>query len=207
MPTALKEWAVTVRALAEGEQLVTLRKGGIREPGKHFELEHKRFFLYPTFDHQAAALVRESHVPEVGRAIEDATWPGKAPSARMVAGGAELPQPVSVRIRAWADVTTAWETTDPAAVEALGRFHVWTSDYAAKRLKWKPRHPLHVLMLRVHRLPRPITVKVADAYLGCRSWIDLEREIAFEGTPVLSDTEFSRAHTQIEQLLGVPAVA
>ena len=52
MPIAFKEWAVTVRALAEGEQLVTLRKGGIREPGKHFELEHERFFLYPTFDHQ-----------------------------------------------------------------------------------------------------------------------------------------------------------
>jgi hypothetical protein len=27
-----------VRALAEGEQLVTLRKGGIREPNKHFEV-------------------------------------------------------------------------------------------------------------------------------------------------------------------------
>ena len=30
MPIAFKEWAVTVRALAEGEQLITLRKGGIR---------------------------------------------------------------------------------------------------------------------------------------------------------------------------------
>src|SRR5262249_55747911 len=27
MPIAFKEWAVTVRALAEGEQLITLRKG------------------------------------------------------------------------------------------------------------------------------------------------------------------------------------
>ena len=52
MPIAFKEWAVTVRALAEGEQLVTLRKGGIREPAKHFSLDHERFFLYPTFDHQ-----------------------------------------------------------------------------------------------------------------------------------------------------------
>ena len=40
MPTAFKEWAVTVRALAEGEQLITLRKGGIREENKHFEIEH-----------------------------------------------------------------------------------------------------------------------------------------------------------------------
>ena len=59
MPIAFKEWAVTVRALAEGEQLLTLRKGGIREPDKHFNVEHERFFLYPTFDHQRADLVRE----------------------------------------------------------------------------------------------------------------------------------------------------
>ena len=45
MPVAFKEWAVTVRALAEGEQLVTLRKGGIREETKHFEIEHDRFCL------------------------------------------------------------------------------------------------------------------------------------------------------------------
>src|SRR5262245_18778002 len=49
MPIAFKEWAVTVRALAEGEQLVTLRKGGIRDDRKHFELEHDPLFLYPTF--------------------------------------------------------------------------------------------------------------------------------------------------------------
>ncbi|MCZ4491104.1 MAG: hypothetical protein JWP53_33, partial [Conexibacter sp.] len=46
MPIAIKEWAVTVRALAEGEQLVTLRKGGVDEPSRNFSLEHDRFFLY-----------------------------------------------------------------------------------------------------------------------------------------------------------------
>ena len=70
MPIAFKEWAVTVRALAEGEQLLTLRKGGIREPDKHFKLEYERFFLYPTFDHQCSELVRESHQPELVRALE-----------------------------------------------------------------------------------------------------------------------------------------
>ena len=51
---------MTVRALAEGEQLLTLRKGGIREENKHFEIEHDRFFLYPTFDHQRNDCVRQS---------------------------------------------------------------------------------------------------------------------------------------------------
>lgn len=207
MPTALKEWAVTVRALAEGEQLITLRKGGIREENKHFELAERRFFLYPTFDHQQAALVRESHVPEVGRAIEDATWPGRIPTARSLASGAAVPQPSSVKIRAWAEVSAAWEIESPALVEELSPFHVWTDNYAIKRFSWKPRHPLHVLMLRVYRLPRPITVKVLDAYQGCTSWVDLQREIGFDGTPVLSDGEFQRAHAQIERLLGAAAVA
>jgi len=74
MPIAFKEWAVTVRALAEGEQLLTLRKGGIRVPGKPFRLAHERFFLYPTFDHQTGDLVRESHQPELRRALEEGVW-------------------------------------------------------------------------------------------------------------------------------------
>ena len=82
MPIAFKEWAVTVRALAEGEQLLTLRKGGIREAGKHFALEHDRFFLYPTFDHQRNDLVRESHQPELRRALEEGVWPEGDPPAR-----------------------------------------------------------------------------------------------------------------------------
>ena len=81
MPIAFKEWAVTVRALAEGEQLLTLRKGGIREPEKHFQLEHDRFFLYPTFDHQRTDLVRESHRPELARALEEGVWSDGEPSA------------------------------------------------------------------------------------------------------------------------------
>ena len=81
MPIAFKEWAVTVRALAEGEQLVTLRKGGIREPGKHFSLDHERFFLYPTFDHQRRDLVRESHQPELRRALEEGVWADGEPPA------------------------------------------------------------------------------------------------------------------------------
>ena len=83
MPIAFKEWAVTVRALAEGEQLLTLRKGGIREPDKHFSLEHDRFFLYPTFDHQRNDLVRESHHPELRRALEEGRWQWEGAQVRV----------------------------------------------------------------------------------------------------------------------------
>ena len=87
--------------------------------------------------------------------------------------------------------------TDRRAVDALSPFYVWTTDYAEKRLAWKRRHPLHVILLRTYRIPRPVTVKVRDEYGGCRSWLELTRDLPFEGTPVLSDEEFERASEEI----------
>ena len=88
MPAAFKEWAVTVRALAEGEQLLTLRKGGIREENRHFEIEHDQFFLYPTFDHQRNDLIRCSHHPELARALEEGVWPeGEPPAEALIQDG------------------------------------------------------------------------------------------------------------------------
>ena len=102
-----------------------------------------------------------------------------------------------MRIRAWAEVAGSWTVTDRRAVDALSPFYVWTPDYAEKRLAWKRRHPLHVLLLRTYRIPRPVTVKVRDEYGGCRSWLEITRDLPFEGTPVLSDEEFERASEEI----------
>src|SRR3984893_18911021 len=104
MPIAFKEWAVTVRALAEGEQLLTLRKGGIREPDKHFKLYYERFFLYPPFDHQRTDLVRESHRPELSRALEEGVWSEGEPTPQAMNRGEDLAQTDRVRISAWAEV-------------------------------------------------------------------------------------------------------
>jgi hypothetical protein len=197
MPIAFKEWAVTVRALAEGEQLLTLRKGGIREPDKHFTLEYDQFFLYPTFDHQRSDLVRASHQPELARALEEGVWSDGEPSPNVFQTDREISQPDRVRIRAWAEVAAHYTITDRRAVDALAPFYVWTTDYAEKRLAWKRRHPLHVILLRTYRIPRPVTVKVRDEYGGCRSWLELTRDLPFEGTPVLSDEEFERASEEI----------
>jgi hypothetical protein len=209
MPIAFKEWAVTVRALAEGEQLLTLRKGGIRESAKHFEIEHDRFFLYPTFDHQRNDLVRESHRSELGRALEEGVWTDGEPPVSALTQDGGIPQPERVRIRAWAEVSASYLITDPRCVEALSPYHVWTNDFAEKRLAWKRRHPLHVIVLRTYRIPRPVTVKVRDEYGGCRSWLELQRELPFEGTPVLSDEEFERAGAEIEAIASdaIPVLA
>jgi hypothetical protein len=210
MPIAFKEWAVTVRALAEGEQLITLRKGGVREADKRFRVEHDRFFLYPTFDHQRHDLVRESHIPELARALEEGVWADGEPPVQALGGDVvgPIPQPDRVRIRAWAELAGHYTITDPRCVDALSPFYVWSADYAEKRLEWKRHHPLHVLLLRTYRIPRPVTVRVKDEYGGCRSWLELQRELPFEGTPVLSDDEFERAAEAIGAIVdgGVPAL-
>jgi hypothetical protein len=64
-------------------------------------------------------------------------------------------------------------------------------------------------MLRTYRIPRPVTVRVRDEYGGCNSWLEIQRELPFEGTPVLSDDEFERAASEIEAIAAdaVPVLA
>lgn len=200
MPIAFKEWAVTVRALAEGEQLLTLRKGMLHEPGKPFRLAHERFFLYPTFDNQSANLVRESHQPELRRALEEGVWSDGEPPLHAFTSSIPIQQPDRVRIRAWAEVAGHFTITDPRCVDALSPFYVWTPSYAERRLGWRRQQPLHVLLLRTYRIPRPVTVKVKDEYNASQNWVELQRDLPFEGTPVLSDAEFERASEEIEAI-------
>ena len=145
---------------------MTLRKGGIREPNRHFRLEHDRFFLYPTFDHQRDDLVRASHQPELHRALEEGVWADGEPPAEALTRTAGSPSPTACG----SGPGPRWPVTGPsttrACVDALSPYYVWTTDYAEKRLAWKRRHPLHVVLLRTYRIPRPVTVKVKDEFAG-----------------------------------------
>jgi hypothetical protein len=66
---ACKKWAVVVDALLGGEQILDLRKGGIREEGRGFELRGDRFWLFPTYEHQGADLLRPAHRPALKRVL------------------------------------------------------------------------------------------------------------------------------------------
>ena len=77
-----KEWAVVVHALLEGEQILDVRKGGLREDGRHFSVQSTRFWLYPTAEHQKAELLKEpyrhwidlAHAAPVGEPITIEGW-------------------------------------------------------------------------------------------------------------------------------------
>ena len=154
--------------------------------------------------------MRESHIPELSRALEEGVWAEGEPPVDTLSGDitGAIPQPDRVRIRAWAEVTASWTINDPRSVGELSPYYVWTTDYAEKRLAWKRRHPLHVVLLRTYRIPRPVTVRVKDEFGGCRSWLEITRDLPFEGTPVLSDDEFDRAREQIAEICDarVPAL-
>jgi hypothetical protein len=156
MVPAYKEWAAVVRALLAGEQILDIRKGGIREEGRHFGIRSTRLWLYPTVEHQRPELLK----PAYRHWVDDTV--------------AAAPPERGIRIEGWADITGIATVTDPAVLDALdGRF-IWTTEYATSRLAWRARDPLWILSLRVHVLEESITIPFTDAYGGCTSWVDLE---------------------------------
>ncbi len=153
LTTALKEWAVAVEALTEGEMILLLRKGGIRE--QTFAVAQSQFWLYPTYEHQKLQLLKPTYASRV---------------APVAAGW----HPQTVPIGAWAEVTHCWEISSESVIQALLPFHIWTAEFVTERLKWKPKLPLTVLLLRVYRLAEPGAIPYRLEYGGCKSWINLQ---------------------------------
>ena len=61
MIIALKEWAVVVAAMKQGLHSVLLRKGGLADKGQEFRMEHSKFLLFPTYEHQSDVMIAGPH--------------------------------------------------------------------------------------------------------------------------------------------------
>ncbi|WP_342565288.1 DUF1802 family protein [Paenibacillus sp. FSL R7-0345] len=183
---ALKEWASAVHALAGGDQIILLRKGGIAEETRRFELKSHSFFLYPTYEHQRAELLKEPYRPLVAQTqADDAAGRGTVP------------------LIAYAEAVDDMEVRDLEQLELLYPFHIWSGQLAAERLRWKAKEPLHVLLLRVYVSKASATIPVLPEYSGCRSWIELETvPPKQQWRPVLSDAEFEQRRLEILSALG-----
>jgi hypothetical protein len=170
---ALKEWSVVWRALLSGEQIVDIRKGGLREDGRHFTVRSNRFWLYPTVEHQKAELLK----PAYARWVDDPPPPAGV-----------------VRLAGWAEVVGVAVVTEPDVLDHLDGKVIWTRDYVESRFSWKRRDPLQVLALRAHRLDEPIEVPLREEYVGCTSWVEIDGLPADPATlpsaPALSDVAF-----------------
>ena len=187
---ALKEWAVTVRALAQGTQVLLLRKGGIHETDKDFRVIHPEFLLYPTYEHQKEDLLKEGYKADLRQILE------------------EPRQENQITFTHWAKVEETIQVSQQDNVDDLSPHHIWSNEYAQSRLRWKPKLPLSILLLRVYGLENPVSVTHLPAYSCCTSWVDiLDRVNLGQLQPVLSDEVFLRQVDAIKGSLDTPVGA
>jgi hypothetical protein len=185
---ALKEWAVICRALAEGRQALILRKGGIEEPAGTFRLEHRHFWLYPTYVHQQRAGIKPEAVPLLEQAEA-----GRPPAG-------------VVRLTHFAEVAGIYQVHNLAGALAVDRLHLWSEETVRNRFAYR-RPGLNVLTVRVYRAATPADLPEDPAYAGCRSWVELGRALPTEGaSPVLSDEAFRAVVREVESRLDPTAL-
>ena len=177
---SLKEWATVVKALENGNQTVLLRKGGILETDSGFRVESKKFFLFPTFEHQQNDSLKSQFYGYLSDVREN------------------QPKKGVNQITSYADVIAEKDVTDMKKIEELSSFHIWSDTYIKERMNWIPEKPMKVLFLKVYKIPR-FEVPVIPEYQGCKSWIDINVNLE-AGRSVLSDKELNE---KLEQFRGI----
>lgn len=175
---ALKEWSLALRALADGDQIVLLRKGGIVEETGAFDIVSGEFLLYPTFYHQDPGILKPRFHSRLQQEVTES--------------------PAEVTISLYATLSDVIPITDPECLEAISTKHIWTTSYTKDRFYWKSDKPLSLLLLRVFRLHHPSKIRVRREYGGCLSWIELAEPVNVgERSAVLNDEDFDRERTGI----------
>lgn len=183
--TALKEWAVLVDAMARGEIIAMIRKGGIREQRAGFSVRHDRFLLYPTFFHEKANEVAPRFV------------------SRLDASHSRQPAEGTIRIEYVADVLGVWGVTSLDALRAIDEAHGLAWSAVESRFHYKNRPGVQVVAVRVARLPEAVIVPETRRYLGCVSWVALDEGIdVSNATPVLDDASLLMRVAALRNALG-----
>ncbi len=171
---AFKEWAVVCTALGDGLQSILLRKGGMHEGREGFRVEHREFWLFPTYLHQD----RSALTNEGARLLERVL-------ARRPAEG-------MVRVEHYAVVEEVIELGDePQALRLAGQ-HIGSAATVSARFHYR-RPGLSLLAVRAYRLARPLELPHSPHFAGCRTWVDLPTDYATDGAePVLGEAEFAQ---------------
>src|SRR5687768_2841453 len=157
--TALKEWAVLCDAMARGDIVAMVRKGGIREQRAGFAVRHDRFLLYPTFFH-----AREEEL---------------APRFRGTLSSTTSTQPSSgtVRFSLVADAAAVWHVDALDVLRAIEEDHGLAWPAVESRFHYRGVPGVQVVAVRVARLPRAVEVPEIRRYAGCVSWVELDGDV------------------------------
>ncbi|HEY3854119.1 MAG TPA: DUF1802 family protein [Verrucomicrobiae bacterium] len=185
MQQAFKEWVVVVDALMRGEQIVIFRKGGLREGRGGFQIEHSRFWLFPTLFHQQ----RDQVIP--------------AAQARFDELAPHFPSPNVLRLEAFAEVVAWRQLDDLESARRLKGQHIWRDEVIAERFDWGRSKQIHAMAVRVFRLGKPVELPMLQSYGGCKSWIELEfAPDTTDARPVLDDATFFVKLKAFQDALG-----
>jgi len=179
---ALKEWATVIKALENGNQTVLLRKGGILETSSGFNLESKKFLLFPTFEHQQHDSLKSQFYGYLSDVREN------------------QPKTGVNKITSYAEVVEESDITDMKKIEELSPFHIWSDSYIKERMKWMPQKPMKAIFLKVYKILQS-EVPIIPEYQGCKSWIDINVN-AEVGRSILSEQELKERLQRFREIVN-----
>ena len=177
---ALKEWDAQIQALETGQTALVIRKGGIIEARGEFEVEHREFWLYPTFLHQNPGELRS----------EFSSLLRPDPAAGQVS------------IRTFARVERVWKLENLETIKALESEQCLTAAALERKFHYRNKPWVHALLLRVYNLEPAQTISESELQRGCISWVPLEQTISTENLkPSMDDKDFITQRRTLESLL------
>ena len=183
---AFKEWASVVGALAKGDQILILRKGGIREDGGEFQAEHNEFFLFPTYEHQNKADLKPEARTHLDSAIQTKPL-----------------DPHQLPIEHYAQTIGVIQIKNENELAKIQPYHIWSDEAVKKRFEYGREKGLFAIAVRVFRLPKPYPIEVLPEYAGCKSWVGLKSKLTTAGAePVLGSSEFEKKWKEIHSLFS-----
>ena len=195
---ALKEWSIVCRALENGRQSILLRKGGILEYKEGFEISQKIFLLYPTLEHQSREYLQQDYLQEIELLLRN--------------NGPNFDQDKINTITILARIEGMQEFNDETKLSKLEKYHIWNEKYVNMRMKYNPKIPVKALLLRVYKLPEPISIDVNPKWAGCKSWIDIELtkrngnsydnidELLNQCEPVIKEDGFQKIYDNFKEI-------
>jgi hypothetical protein len=175
---ALKEWAIVCKAIEDGKQVLLFRKGGIMEYRNGFELKHKVFFLFPTFEHQSIDSIRSEYRDELEFLQNQQHQKEETIENESTVSAKEnnnTKQDI-IKINSIVEITYFNEINDINKLKELEKFHIWNIDYVKMRFNYNPKKPLYLLLLRAYKLKEPINIFNRSEWSGCKSWIQFDME-------------------------------
>ena len=177
---ALKEWAIVCKALEDGKQMLLLRKGGIMEYRKGFEVKHNEFLLYPTFEHQSIESIKDEYKEKIKEISEEHNISYYNNNRKKIDENDNNFNTASNNIiKLLAKVEDVIEISDKFTISELRDYHIWSDEYVTMRMNYNPSKPMNVLLLRIYKIRKPLIVDINDKWAGCKSWIDIETDREF----------------------------